>query len=254
MEPSLWGPPVSVLEMEKPRQRKPSHSSEREAGMWEQKEALGRAWTANHLWGTPTEHSCWERFLAHSTSALLVLLFPQCHFPLCLTSPLERAASSRSWFTSFAAPSHPEACESRQCPFTQDSHGQISDTPFGWTSPEALGPRIRPLLKHGGILWVPNRKEEVHTLPPEVRSSSQPLSTLADRLCQSVWAVHQTLSASPVLGALHRGKTGTLHPRLSKVSAIQHRLLDQDSLLIWSGNRVSSLLLVQKLPLAQTSP
>lgn len=151
MERSLRGPPVSVLEMEKLRQWKPSHSSEREAGMCEQKEALGRAWTANHLWGTPTEHSCWELFLAHSTSAILVLLFPQCHFLLCLTSPLERAVSSQPCFTSFAAPSHPEACESRQCPFTRDSHGQIADAPFGWTSPKTLGHRIRSLLKHGAF-------------------------------------------------------------------------------------------------------
>lgn len=77
------------------------------------------------------------------------------------------------------------------------------------------------ITKTRGILQVPNQKEEVHTLPPEVRSSSQPLNTLADPLCQSVWAVRQTLSTSPVLGALYRGKTGTLHLRLPKVSAIQ---------------------------------
>lgn len=133
------------------RQWEPPHSSEREAGMWEQKEALGRAWTVNHLWGTPTAHSCWELFLADSTSAILVLLFPQCHFLLRLTSPLESAVSSQPCFTSFAAPSHPEACESRQCPFTRDSNGQISDAPFGWTSPKALGHCIRSLLKHGAL-------------------------------------------------------------------------------------------------------
>lgn len=151
MERSLRGPPVSVSEMEKLRQWKPSHSSKREAGMWEQKEALGRAWTANHLWGTPTEHSCWELFLAHSTSAILVLLFPQCHFLLSLTSPLERAVSSQPCFTSFAAPSHPEACESRQCPFTWGQSWSDFRCSIWLDISQSFRAPHRSLLKHGAF-------------------------------------------------------------------------------------------------------
>lgn len=109
---SLWGPILFILGRKLWHSRKGGqecrHVALRGRQTREQEEALVSVWTANHLWGTPTEHSCWEPFLAHFTSAILVLLFPQGHFLLCLTSPLEIAFPSQHCFTSFVDPFHIE--------------------------------------------------------------------------------------------------------------------------------------------------
>lgn len=182
VESNLWGPILFILGRKLWHSRKGGqecrHVALRGRQTGEQEEALVSVRTANHLWGNTnraqllgvlpcTLHFCYPGPPVPTRPLPLVFnLSPGDCFPL--SALLHQFCGSLSH----------RACESRQCPFTQESHGKVSDALFGWKSPEASGHCRCSFLRHGALFRFLIGKRKSHPA-----SWGQLLFTTLEHIC-----------------------------------------------------------------------